>query len=161
MELPLPLLLLAVAVRAIIILSALVLGIRSFGRRDVGGLNLIDLVMVLLIGNAVQNALTYGSGHLAVGIVSAGTLLVLDRALGILFVRRPWLERKLFGEPTVLVTDGRFDDRALRRESVSEDEVLAAAREQGLAKLSDVRLAVLEPDGTISIIPRDNSRGGH
>ncbi len=155
MELPQPLLLASVAVRTVIVLLALVLGIRVFGKRDVGGLNLIDLLLVMLLGNAVQNALTFGSGHLAVGVVSAGILLIVDRLLGILFVRRPWLERAIFGGPTILVHNGRVDRVLMAREGITDDEVMTAVRSQGLDKLSQVRLAVLEEDGSISVVPVD------
>jgi uncharacterized membrane protein YcaP (DUF421 family) len=153
MQLPEPLFLAGLAARTAIVLLALVAGIRLLGKRDVGDLNILDVVLVLLLGNAIQNAITTGSGHLAAGIVSAGTLLVADRFLGILFVRSPWLETRLFGGPTVLATDGRLDHAAMKREGVDEEEILAAARKQGLADLSKVHLAILEADGDISIIP--------
>ncbi len=155
MNLPEPLFLAAIAIRSAIVLIALVLGIRIFGNRDVGGMNLIDVVMVLLLGNAVQNALTASSGQLWVGIVSAGVLLVIDRAMGILFVASPWLERKLSGEPVVLVAHGRLLLRNMRRAEIYEDELMAAVRDQGLPDLSRVRLAVLEDNGSISIVPEE------
>ncbi|MGE5223494.1 MAG: DUF421 domain-containing protein [Omnitrophica WOR_2 bacterium] len=157
MNLPLPLFLASVAARTIIILFVLVAGIRIFGKRDVGGMNLIDLILVLLLGNAVQNALTYGSGHIGVGLVSAGTLLLIDQLLGILFVREPWLEVRIFGGPVTIVTDGRLHRRAMVRQGIDEDEVLAAARSIGLHDLDQVHLAVLEDDGTISIIPKERA----
>ncbi|HEX9116372.1 MAG TPA: DUF421 domain-containing protein, partial [Anaerolineae bacterium] len=95
-DLPLPWFLAAIAVRTLIVLVVLVVGLRLAGRRDVGGLNVIDLVLVLLLGNAIQNAITTGSGRLAVGLVSAGVLLLADQLLGGLFVRRPWLEQRLY-----------------------------------------------------------------
>lgn len=146
----------AIAARTAIVLVALVGGARLFGKRDVGELHLVDVAMVLLLGNAVQNAITTGSGQLWVGLVSAGVLLLMDRALGIMVVAEPWLERKLAGEPTVIVVHGRMDRAAMRRENVDEEEVLAAARHQGLPDLSRVRLAVLEDDGSISVVPEDD-----
>jgi uncharacterized membrane protein YcaP (DUF421 family) len=159
MHLPVPLFLSTVAARTALVLFALVFGIRLFGKRDVGDMNLVDALMVLLVGNAVQNALTYGSGMLGVGLVSAGTLLVLDRLLGVLFVQRPWLERKLLGEPHVIYADGQMDRRLMEREGVEDDELLEAARARGLADLERVHLAVLEPDGTISIVPKEDDHG--
>ena len=152
LNLPLPWFLAAIGARTVIVLIALVAGIRIFGRRGVGGLTLVDLAMVLLLGNSVQNAMTVGSGHLGVGLVSAGVLLVLDRMMGLLFVRRPWIEKKLTGEPTVIGADGRLDEPAMRREGVARNDVFTALRLKGLSELSQMRLAVLEPDGTISII---------
>ena len=156
LNLPVPWFLAAIGVRSVIVLVALVAGIRIFGKRNVGGLTLIDLVMVLLLGNAVQNAMTNGSGHIGVGLVSAGALLVIDRLMGLLFVRRPWIERKLFGEPTVILTNGRRDSRAMRSEGVDDDELMLAVRQQGLHDLAQVKLAVLEADGSISVIPKDD-----
>lgn len=158
MSLPLPLLLPAVAVRTLIVLLALVVGIRIFGRRDLGGMNLVDLLLVLLLGNAVQNAMTYGSGDLGVGLVSAAILLIADRLLGILFVRQPWVERALLGGPTIVVDHGQLQTWAMRREGVSENEVLTAVRAMGLERLNQVRLAVLEQDGSISIVPEEEKK---
>ncbi len=157
MNLPTPLFLSTVAVRTVIILLALVGGIRLFGKRGVGAMNLLDVLLVALLGNAVQNALTYGSGQLAVGLVSAGALLVVDRLVGALFVKRPDLEQRLVGEPEIILADGALNRRVMEREGVSEEEVLTAARSMGLERLSQVRLAVLEDDGTISIIPKDET----
>ncbi len=160
MNLPLPWFLGAIAVRTVIVLLALVAGLRLAGRREVGNLNVIDLVLVLLLGNAIQNAITQGSGMLLVGLVSAGVLLLADQFLGILFVRRPWLEERLFGDPVVLASNGRLDALACRREGITDDEVLEAAHEQGVQDRAGVRLAVLEADGTISIIPREETEIG-
>ncbi len=155
MNLPLAWFYSAIAVRTTIVLLLMVLGLRYFGKRDAGGLNLVDLLLVLLLGNAVQNAITNGSGDLVVGIVSAGTLLVIDRLVGILFVRSPLLESRFFGKPSVLVTNGKRNLLAMRHEGVSEDELLSAVHEQGLDELSQVRLGILEEDGTISIVPKE------
>ncbi len=112
--------------------------------------------MVLLIGNAVQNALTYGSGSLLVGLVSAGILLVAEWFMGVLFTRMPLLEEGLSGDPIIIYHDGQFDRRAMRKQGVQKEEVLSATRAMGLAHMSEVHLAVLETDGTISIIPEQN-----
>ena len=144
----------AIAVRTAIVLVALIVGVRIFGKRQLGGMNVYDLVLVLALANAVQNAMTRGSGQLAVGLVSSGTLLVLGRLLGLAFVRRPSLERSLVGIPTVVVQDGQLHPSNMRREGVTEAEVLAAVRGYGLADLSEVKLAVVEPDGSLSVVPK-------
>lgn len=145
----------AIAVRTVIVLLALLIGIRVFGKRQVGGMNLYDLALVLLLANAVQNALTEGSGRLSVGLVSAGTLLLVDRLLGIAFVKRPWLEARLVGTPTVIVNNGRLERARMRREGVSAEEILAAVRQMGLSDIADARLVVLEADGSLSVVPRE------
>jgi uncharacterized membrane protein YcaP (DUF421 family) len=146
----------AIAVRTIIVAVCLVVGVRLFGKRLAGGLNILDLLLVLLLGNAVQNAITVGSGELAVGLVSVACLLIIDRLIGILFVRNPFLESRFFGAPTILVTNGKLNPVAMRHEGVSEDEVLTAIHEQGLSDLSQVKLGMLEEDGTISIVPKED-----
>ncbi len=155
MNLPWPWFLASVAARTAIVLLALLVGIRITGKRGMGGLNILDLVMVLLLGNAVQNALTYGSGELGVGLVSVGTLLLLDRLIGRVLTRQPWLEKQLVGEPRIILQNGQLDAEAMRHENVTEDEVLAAMRDIGVDDLSQVRLGVLEDDGSISIVPRE------
>jgi uncharacterized membrane protein YcaP (DUF421 family) len=147
----------AIAVRTILVLAFLVIGLRFMGKRAVGGMNLVDLLLVLLLGNAVQNAVTNASGDLLVGLVAAGVLLLVDRWVGILFVRHPILESRFFGKPVILASDGKPNLLAMRHEEVSEEEVLTAAHEQGLSDLSEVRLAMLEDDGSISIVPKENN----
>lgn len=151
----LPFLLSAAAARTVIVLVALFLGIRLFGKRQIGGMNVNDLVLVLALANAVQNALTKGSGNLGVGLVSAGALLLVGRLLASLFVRHPAWESRLVGSPTIVVQDGQYLPERLRREGLTEAEVLAAAHQSGLAGLADVKLAILEVDGSLSIVPRD------
>jgi uncharacterized membrane protein YcaP (DUF421 family) len=155
-----PGLLAAVAVRTALVFAFLVAGLRLTGRRQAGELNLRDLLLVLVLANSVQNAMTQGDGRLTVALVSSGTLLLLGTLFAALQSRHPCWERWVVGVPTVLVEDGRARRRSMRREGVSQNDLLAAVREQGLADLSGVRLAVLEVDGSISVIPRDHSAGG-
>lgn len=141
-----------IAGRTLVVLVVLLAGIRLTGKRQVGGMNIFDLVLVLALANAVQNAMTNGSGDLWAGIVSAGTLFLADRVLGILFTRRPLLEGKLVGSPIVIAQNGHLERGNMRREGITEDEVLTAIRSFGLAGLSDVKLAVLEEDGSLSVV---------
>jgi uncharacterized membrane protein YcaP (DUF421 family) len=147
----------AIAVRTVLVLVFLLIGLRLLGKRSIGGLNLVDLLLVLLLGNAVQNAITNGSGDLWVGIVAAGVLLVIDRWVGILFVRHPILESRFFGKPVILAFDGKLNLLSMRHEEISETELLTAVHEQGLSDLSEVRLAMLEDDGSISIVPKEGA----
>lgn len=147
----------AIAVRTVLVLVFLLIGLRLLGKRSIGGLNLVDLLLVLLLGNAVQNAITNGSGDLWVGIVAAGVLLVIDRWVGILFVRHPILESRFFGKPVILAFDGKLNLLSMRHEEISEGELMTAVHEQGLSDLSEVRLAMLEDDGSISIVPKEGA----
>jgi uncharacterized membrane protein YcaP (DUF421 family) len=144
-----------IAARTAIVLVALVLGIRVFGKREMGGMTVIDLVVVLALANAVQNAMTLGSGVLLVGIVSGGTLLLLDRLLGLALVRRPSLERFLTGGPVVIIQNGELQRDQMRREGLTVEEVMGAVRGYGLATLAEVKLGVLEADGSLSVVAVD------
>ncbi len=155
MHTPLLPLLAAVAVRTAVVMFAVVIGLRLFGKRGTGGLNVQDLLMVLVMANAVQNSMTAGDGRLLVAFVSASTLILLSRGLGMLAVRHPGVEKRLAGSPVILVHDGRVLRRNARRQGVSMRELMAEVRKQGLAHMSRVRLAVLEMDGAISIVPEE------
>ncbi len=144
----------AIAVRTALVFLALVVGLRVTGRRQAGELNLHDVLLVLVLANSVQNAMTRGDGHLGVALVSAGTLILVGWLLAALQSRFPACEKWTAGEPTVLAEDGRLLRSELRREGMTEDEVMAAVREQGLADLAGAKLIVLEVDGSISVVPR-------
>jgi uncharacterized membrane protein YcaP (DUF421 family) len=151
-----PLLLIRIAVRTAVVLIYLTAGLRLLGKRQLGQMNIYDLAMVMALANAVQNAMTAGSGHLAAGVVSAGMLLLLGRLLTLAFARSPTLEQRLCGTPTILISDGHVIRDHLRRECVTLDEVMAVLRHHGLTHPSEVKLAVLEVDGTLSVVPRDD-----
>ncbi|HEY4190679.1 MAG TPA: YetF domain-containing protein, partial [Candidatus Limnocylindrales bacterium] len=116
-----------------------------------------DLVLVLLIANGVQNAMVGQNTSLLAGIVAAATLIVLDRLADLVESRSDRARKALEGEPRLLVHDGVVLARALREEDVTEDDLLGAIRQHGLRGVGDVGLAVLETNGSISIIPRDSS----
>ncbi|MGE5358650.1 MAG: DUF421 domain-containing protein, partial [Bacteroidales bacterium] len=112
------------------------------------------ILLVLLLANGVQNAMTTGSGSLGVALVSSGTLLGAGWLLAKVFARSSNVQRAVGGSPTVLVHDGKVIGRNLRRERVSLDELMASVRKQGVPSVAHVRLGVLEPNGSISIVKR-------
>lgn len=148
----------AIAARTMIVLIVLVIGLRVTGKRQAGELNLPDLILVLVLANAVQNAMTNGDGRLPVALVSAGTLIACGWIFAWLVRINPTVHQRLTGSPTVVVENGRALRQNLRREGVTQEELMQSFREKGLADLADVRLAILEPDGTISIIPQEEAR---
>ncbi len=149
----------AVAVRTAIVLAGLVLGIRLAGKRHIGEMAVDDILLILMTANAVQNAMTTGSGRVSVAFVCAGTLIAAGWLGGVVFSRFPFLERRVSGAPTLLVHDGVAIRRNLRREHVSRDQLMLAVRKQGLGRVADVKLAVLEANGAISVVPRDKGAG--
>lgn len=146
---------LSIVGRSLIIYLFVVFAMRLLGTRPLGKLSAHDFVLIVVIANAVQNALVGGDNSLVGGLVSAFTLLAANFAYTWLLDRFPQLEKKLAGEPIVLVSDGRTHTEAMHREGVTHQELMAALREHGITDLNNVQLAVLEVDGSISVVPRD------
>jgi uncharacterized membrane protein YcaP (DUF421 family) len=118
-----------------------------------GQMTVFDLVVLLLIANAVQNAMVGPDTSLGGGLLAAIVLLVLNALVARLRLRWPMLRRIVEGSPTVLVLRGEVITDHLRREGLDQDTLEAALREHGVADLDDVEMAVLEIDGSISVVP--------
>lgn len=138
------------AVVYIVVLGLLRLG----GKRELGQMSPADLVVILIIANAVQNAMNGGDVSLIGGIVSAATLVGMNLALGRFGRSIPILGRLVVEEPTLLLQDGRPIPENLKSEHVELAEIEMAAREHSIADLNEVAAAILEIDGSISIIPK-------
>jgi len=144
-----------IVLRTVAVYFVVLVGLRLFGKRQLGQMSVGDLVMILLIANAVQNAMVGPDTSLEGGLVAAVTLLVLNLVVVRSLTRSALWARLFEGEPTLLVKDGAYLDRSIRHEGLAREEVDMAVREHGFASVSDVRVAYLEPDGTISVIPID------
>src|SRR5581483_9672581 len=142
-----------IAYRSAIIYVAIVVGMRVTGRRQLGQMTPFDLVLILLIANAVQNAMVGSDVTIFGGIVAAGTLLVMNLLTNRLIRAAPFLARRIEGEATLLVNDGLPLEDHIRAAGLTDDLVLQAIREHGFEHFADVHSAVLEIDGTISVIP--------
>jgi uncharacterized membrane protein YcaP (DUF421 family) len=142
-----------IAGKTAVVFFVLIAGLRLLGKRELGQMNLYDLVLIVVLGNSVQNAMINGDNTLVGGIVSAATLLVLAFGLNRIVSRSRRAEGLLVGEPSVIVADGRMITARMKREGINQDQLFAALREHGIEGLHGVRLAVLEADGTISVIP--------
>jgi len=139
--------------RTFVVYFVIVLSLRVFGKRELGQMTPFDLVLILTISNAVQNAMTGPDTSLAGGITAAMTLLVVNRGFNVIVARMPKARHLLVGTPTLLVHNGRVISEHLAREGIDDDELQQAIRQHGIADLKGVRSAVLEVDGNISIIP--------
>ena len=144
-----------IVLRTAIVYLFLVLILRLTGKREVGQMSILELIVILVISDAVQNSMVGENTSLWGGLIAVGTLFVADNLLKFATRRSQRLQEALEGEPRLLVRDGRILTKALDEEGVDVDDVRAAARGAGIARLDDVRLAVLETDGSISIIPID------
>ena len=143
-----------IVLRTIVVYVFILVGFRLTGKREVGQLAPFDFALVLLIANAVQNAMVGPDTSLVGGMVAAAVLLVLNLVLGRAATNNRRVERWLRGHARILVSRGKLDEEGLRHESVSHEELMQALRENGCATLAECRLAVLEVDGAISVIPR-------
>ncbi len=130
----------------------IVAAIRLFGHKELAQLSVIDLVFILLISNAVQNAMVGPDSTLAGGLVAAGTLFILNYLLKLLLYRFPRLGRLVQGEAIMLIYHGKVIPRNLTRARLTLDELKEAVREHGVGMLEEVNLAVLEVDGQISVL---------
>ena len=146
---------LQIILRCLIVYAFLLLAFRITGKRQLGQFTPFDFAVLLIVSNAVQNAMIGPDTSLIGGIIGAATLFALNYLLSVLSTRYNIFGRELLGEPTLLVDDGHLVSENLRRERVDPDEVLMAMREHGVDSLTSVKLAVLETDGTISIVAAD------
>jgi uncharacterized membrane protein YcaP (DUF421 family) len=142
------------AIKTLIVFLFLVIGFRLLGKREAAQLNVYDLAMLMALANAVQNAMTGGLGNFPIGIVASTTVLVASWVLSRTLRRHPTLETRVIGSPTILVHDGVVLRPHLRRQQVTGDELWEACRQHGIENPDDCGLAVLEVDGSISIIPK-------
>lgn len=130
----------------------IIIAIRISGRTELTQLSVIDLVFILLISNAVQNAMVGQDTSLAGGLVAAGTLFVLNFILKDVMYRFSKFSKLIQGEEIMLIYNGVLNKQNLKRAKLSIDEIEEAVREHGVSEINDVNLAVLEVDGNISIL---------
>ncbi len=142
-----------VVLRVVVIYAALLCFVRLAGRRELGELGPLDLLAMLLLSETVSPALTAQDTSLPASLVAAATLLFLTAVVGRATFLSERLEKVIDGSPVVLARNGKLLDEALRRERISREEFHAALRRNGVARLEDVRLAVAEPQGEITIVP--------
>jgi uncharacterized membrane protein YcaP (DUF421 family) len=142
-----------IAVRTAAVYLVILVGLRLAGKREIGQMTVFDLVVLLLLANAVQNAMVGPDTSLVGGLVAAIVLLLFNSGVAQLRLRWPRLRRLVEGTPTLLVLHGEVIPDHLRREGVDQETLEAALREHGVADLNDVEMAVLEIDGSISIVP--------
>jgi uncharacterized membrane protein YcaP (DUF421 family) len=142
-----------IIVRASVVYIVVLLALRLTGRRTLGQRNAIDLVLILIVANAVQNAMIGSDTSLTGGLIAAATLFALDTALDRIFGRSDRLSRLFSGSPVVLVNRGMMIESNLRKEHISLDELEEALREHGIDDIGQVKLGILEMDGSLSIVP--------
>ncbi len=143
----------SVVLRTAVVYVVLVIGFKLVGKRTAGQLSTLNLVVLLVVANAVQNAMVGENTSLIAGLLAAGVILGLDLVLHSIADRWKPLREWLDGVPTLLVEDGRLMTENLRQEGVSERELAVALRQNGLLSATEARFVYLEPNGAFSVIP--------
>jgi uncharacterized membrane protein YcaP (DUF421 family) len=149
--------LLLVAGQSAVIYLVLILALGRLRRTALTELTPIGYLITALLGSAVETGLYCGSASLEAGLVSAATLVAVNQAMSWLMCRWKRLRRWLVGVPILLVHDGQILAQHLRRVRMTEQDLCAAIRMRGYGDLQEVRLAVLEADGSVGVIPRSGS----
>ena len=146
-------------VRALIIYAFLLILLRLTGKRQIGQMSPFDLVLLLVLSNAVQNSMNGGDNTILGGMILAVTLVACNAALSFITYHNKAAGRFVEGEPEVLIFDGKLMKKNLEKEGLTMDELQGAMRVAGCEKVEDVHLATMELNGQISIVREDNPKG--
>jgi uncharacterized membrane protein YcaP (DUF421 family) len=149
-----------IVLRAAVIFVVLFVVVRVMGRRELGQMEPFDLILLVVIGDLIQQGVTQSDYSLTGAVLAVTTLSVLTVAASYASFRFRRLRPLLDGEPIILVQDGRPVEANLRRERITMEEIAGQARLQQISHLSEVRWAVLETSGQISFIPREGGGSG-
>jgi uncharacterized membrane protein YcaP (DUF421 family) len=144
-----------IVLRAIAVFAFLLVLTRVIGRRELSSLQPLDLILLIILGDAVQQGLTQDDYSLTGAFLAIGTIAVLQVGTSWLSYRFPRARPILDGEPIVVVQNGELIERNLKRERLTPEEVAEEARSQNIAHLTEVKFAILETNGRISFIKNE------
>ena len=142
--------------RALAVYAFLLIGLRLTGKRQVGQLAPFDLVLLLVISNAVQNSMNAGDNTVTAGIVLVLALLGVNGVVGWLTWRSKRMEVIFEGKPQILIHNGEVDEAMLRKQRITRHELMSAIRAVGLTDFNQVRVAILENTGRINVIAKSH-----
>ncbi len=140
--------------RAGVVYAFLLILLRITGKRQVGQLAPFDLVLLLVLSNAVQNSMNAGDNSLVGGLISAATLVGLNWIVGVATYRSKRIEAAIEGRPQVLIHNGRLFQEVMAGAQLTHHELNEALRAAGCACVEEVHSAILENNGAISVVPR-------
>jgi uncharacterized membrane protein YcaP (DUF421 family) len=144
-----------IIIRATVVYLFVIIGLRLTGRRALGQLNTPDVVLVLIIANAVQNAMLGPDTSLVGGLIAAGTLLAVNAVTTQLRARNRQAAKFFEGSPIILINHGRLIEENMRRESIGREELAEVLHEHGLENAAQAKMCILEVDGSLSVVPED------
>lgn len=145
-------------VRGTVTFLVLILLLRLVGQREAGGLGMTDLLVVVLVADAASAGLTGDSESIGDGLILVGTILIWSVLLDAVTYRWPTVGRVIKAGAEPLIRDGELNRRVMRRELMNRDEVLSQLRLHGLTHESEVHRAYVEPNGMVSVIPRQDGQ---
>ena len=141
-------------VRSAVVYGFLLILLRLTGKRQVGQLAPFDLVLLLVLSNAVQNSMNGGDNSLIGGLISAFVLVGLNYVIGVVTFRSKRLESIIEGRPQIIIHNGQLFEDVMARAKLTHHELDAALRQSGCASVHEVHTAILENNGSISVVPR-------
>lgn len=142
--------------RAVLVYGFLILILRLTGKRQIGQMSPFDLVLLLVLSNAVQNSMNGGDNTVAAGLILATTLVAFNALVSFLTAKNRTAEKWLVGEPEIIIHNGKIVQETLDKEAISLSELEGAMREAGCGDFKHVQLAMLEMNGQISIVRNDD-----
>lgn len=146
-----------IIVRSSAVYFFMIVALRVFGKKELSQLNTADVILILLISNAVQNAMVGANTTLFGGLAAAAVLFVINYALKKLMFRYKKFGNFMLEKPEILIHNGILDFKNLDKLNITHNELKEAMREHGTEHFADVKLAMLEIDGNISIISSSNN----
>jgi uncharacterized membrane protein YcaP (DUF421 family) len=141
-----------IIIRSASVYLFMLIALRIFGKKELSQLNTADVILILLISNSVQNAMVGSNISLLGGLAAASVLFVINFALKKLMYKSKWFSDFMQEKPEILIHEGKIDFKALSKLNITSDELQEAMREHGVEHFAEVKLAMLEIDGNISII---------
>jgi len=147
--------------RAVVVYVFLIVILRITGKRQTGQLAPFDLVLLLVLSNAVQNSMNGGDNTVLGGLISASTLIALHYVVAFATWKSKTLEALIEGKPRIIIHNGIADEKVMRSEFLTHHELAAALRNAGCTEIAHVRLAMLENNGQITVALRSKPNGNN
>lgn len=146
-----------IILRSAVVYLFMIIALRIFGKKELSQLNTADVILILLISNSVQNAMVGSNNSLLGGILAASILFTINYILKKLMFKYKKFSAFMLEKPEILIHDGKLDFKSLNKLNITHDELKEAMREHGIEYFKDVKLAMLEIDGNISIVSGTNN----
>lgn len=144
-----------VVLRTVLVYLSIVGGLLLFGKKELSQISVTDLVFILLISNSVQNAMVGQNTSLIGGLTAAAVLFLMNFVFRKFSYKFSAVRKVIVGEPVLLIYEGVLQKRNVERENITDEELMAALREHGVSGISEVKLAMLEIDGNISVVSKE------